>query len=172
MWAPRNVVRTEIGALAGKAPRGLQLAAFGIEFEAVTGFDLDGGDTFRDQRIEPRQRRRDEFVGACLPRRLHRRDDAAAGARDLFIARSRQTLLEFVRAIAAVDQMSMTVDQAGRDPAACAIGPLLCVERRWRIRSGARIDDAASLGGDQAVIDQTEALARRRKRCKTAPCQI
>ena len=106
-------------------------------------------------------------VGAGLPRRLHRRDDAAAGARDLFIARARQPLLEFVGAVAAIDQMGMTVDQAGRDPAAGAIGPLLRVERRRRVRGGARIDDAAVVGGDQAVIDQTEALARRRKRRKT-----
>ena len=108
-------------------------------------------------------------VDARLPRRLHGRDDAAAGARDLFVARAGQTLLEFVGAIAAIDQMGMTVDQARRDPAAVAIDPLPRVERGRRVRGGAGIDDAAVAGGDQAVIDQTEALARRRKRCKTAP---
>ena len=167
-WAPRNVVRTDIGRSLAETACGLQLPALGIEFEAVAGLDLDGGDAFGDQGVEPRQRCRDELVGACLPRRLHGRDDAAAGARDFFVARAGETLLEFVGAIAAIDQMGMAVDQAGRDPAAGAIDPLLGIERGRRVRGGAGIDDAAIAGGDQAVIDQTEALARRRKRRKTA----
>ena len=40
--------------------RGLQLPALGIEFEAVAGFDLDGGDAFGDQGVEPWQGRGDE----------------------------------------------------------------------------------------------------------------
>ena len=135
------------------------MAALGVEFEAVTGLDLDGGDAFGDQGVEPRQRRRDKFVGACLARGLHGRDDAAAGARDFFVAGSGETLLELVGAIAAVNQMGMTVDQARRDPAAGAIDPLPGIEAGGRIRGRAGIDDAAVAGGDQAVIDQTETLA-------------
>ncbi len=116
-------------ALAGKTAGGLQLAALGIEFEAVAGLDLDGGDALRDQGIEPRQRCRHKLVGADLSRRLHRGNDAAAGARDFFVTCARQTLLELVGAIAAVNQMGMTIDQAGRDPAAGAIGPLPGIER-------------------------------------------
>ena len=100
-------------ALAGKTARGLQLAALGIELEAIAGLDLDGGDAFRDQGIEPRQRRSHKLVGAGLPRRFHRGNDAAAGARDFFVTRACQTLLELVGAVAAVDQMGMAVDQAG-----------------------------------------------------------
>jgi len=96
---------------------GLQLAALGIEFEAISGLDLDGGDAFRDQGIEPGQRRRHKFVGACFSRGFHRRDDAAARARDFFVTRARQTSLELVGAIAAVNQMGVAVDQAGCDPA-------------------------------------------------------
>jgi hypothetical protein len=103
-----------------------------------------------------------------LPRSLHGGNDAAAGARDFFVTRARQTLLELVGAIAAVNQMGMTIDQAGRDPAAAAIGPSPCIEGGWRVRGRTRIDDAAVVGGDQAIIDQAEALARRRKRRKTA----
>ena len=70
-----------------------------------------------------------KLIGAGLPRRFHRGNDAATGARDCFVARTRQALLELVGAVAAVNQMGMTVDQAGRDPAAGAIGPLPCIER-------------------------------------------
>ena len=153
-------------ARAAEAPRGLQLAAFGIEVEAVAGFDLDGGDTLRDQRVEPRQRGGDQLLGIGLPRRLHRRDDAAAGARNLLVARAGQPLFEFPGAIAAIDQMGMTVDQPRRDPASFAVGPLLRLECRRCIRGGAGIDDAAAGGGDHSVFDQAEALAQRRKRCK------
>jgi hypothetical protein len=52
------------------------------------------------------------------PRRFHGRDDAAAGARDLLIARAGQPLFEFAGAVAAIDQMGMAIDQARRDPAA------------------------------------------------------
>ena len=100
-------------ALAGKTARRLQLAALGIELEAIAGLDLDGGDALGDQGVEPWQRRSHQLVGAGLPRRLHRGNDAAAGARDFFVTRACQTLLEFVGAVAAVDQMGMTVDQAG-----------------------------------------------------------
>src|SRR6185312_2773841 len=48
------------------------------------------------------------------------------------------------------------------------IDPCLGIERRGRIRGGARIDDAAVAGSDQAVIDQAEASALRRQRRKTA----
>jgi hypothetical protein len=73
-----------------------------------------------------------------------------------------------VGSVAAVNQMGMAVDQARCDPAASAIGSLFRNECRWRVGGGAGINNAAIDGGDQAVIDQTEALARWRKRCKTA----
>jgi hypothetical protein len=118
-----------------------------------------GRDAFGDQRVQPRQRGGDQLLGAGLPRCFHRRDDTAAGACDFLIAGAGQTLFEFAGTVAAIDQVSMTVDQARRDPAAFAVGSLLGIEARWRVGGGACIDDAASGGGDQAVIDETEALA-------------
>ena len=54
-------------------------------------------------------------------RRLDRGDDAAAGARDLLVARAGQPHLELVGAVAAIDQVGVAVDQARRDPAAVAV---------------------------------------------------
>ena len=42
--------------LAAQAARGAQLLHLGLDVEAVAGLDLDRGDAFGDQRIEPRQR--------------------------------------------------------------------------------------------------------------------
>ena len=81
-------------------------------FEAVARLDLDGGDAFGDQRIEARQRLRDQFVLGRRARRLHGGEDAAAGARDLLVGGAGEPQLELVRAVAAVDQMGVAVDQA------------------------------------------------------------
>ena len=155
-------------ARAAEPPRGLQLPAFGVELQTVAGFDLDRRDAFGEQRVEPRQRRRHQLLGAGLPGRLHRRDDSTAGLRDLLVAGTGQPLLEFGGAVAAMDKVGMAVDQARRDPAAVAVGSLFGFESGGGLGGGAGIDDAAAGGGDHAVIDQAEALAIRRKRCKTA----
>jgi len=47
--------------------------------------------------------------------------------------------------------------------AAGAIGSLFRIERRWRVGGGTGINNAAVVRGNQAVIDQTETLANRRK---------
>src|SRR6202040_1463947 len=69
------------------------------QIEAVAGFDLDRRHAFADQRVETRQALADEFVLARRAEGLDRGDDAAAGARDLFIARAAQLHLEFAGAI-------------------------------------------------------------------------
>ena len=48
-----------------------------------------------------------------LARRTHRRDDAAASARDLLIARTGQSHRPFIGAVAAVHEVGVAVDQAG-----------------------------------------------------------
>ena len=146
-------------ALGSEFSRGLQLPPLGVEFEAIAGFDLDRGDAFGDQRVEPRQRSGRQLFGVSLPRRLHGRDDAAARTRDFLVARAGETLFEFPGAVAAIDQMGMAVDQPGCDPTAVAVGSLPGIQRGRSVRGGACIDDAPIGGGDQAVIDQTEALA-------------
>ena len=105
-------------ALAAESAGGAQRLGLGHEVETIAGLDLDRGDAFGDQGIEPRQRLRDKLILARRARRLHGRDDAAAGARDLLVACAFEPQFEFMRAVAAIDEMSVAIDQSRRDPAA------------------------------------------------------
>ena len=147
-----SVVRTAIGRCSPSRRATRERLALGVEFEPVAGFDLDRGDAFGDQRVEPAQARREKFVLARRARRAHGRDDAAAGARDLLVARAGEPQLEFVGAIAAVDEMGVAVDQPGRDPAAFAIDDA-------RLRRARR----------RAVRPPAPAKAMRPSRAATAP---
>ena len=142
--------------LAAEAARGRKLPDLGLGVEAIAGLDLDGGRALADQRVQPRQRAGDEFGFARVARGGHGRDDTAARARDFFIARALQAQLEFVRAVAAIDEMGVAIDQAGRDPAAFAIDPLDRVRIRRKIRLRAGIDNAAIARRDHAMLDLAE----------------
>ena len=48
-------------ARIGETPCRLQLPALGLQFEAIAGLDLDGGDALGDQGVEPWQGRRDQL---------------------------------------------------------------------------------------------------------------
>ena len=97
--------------LIGEAARDAQRLALGGKVEPVAGLDFDRRDAFGDQRVEPPQRRAQEFVFARRARRAHGRKDAAALAGDLFVARAGEPQLEFVRPVAAVDEVGVAVDQ-------------------------------------------------------------
>ena len=103
---------------AADASGGEQRFALVRQIEAVAGFDLDRRDAFADQRVETRQALADEFVLARRAQGFDRGNDAAAGARDLFIARAAQPHLEFAGAVSRVDEVRVAIDQARRDPAA------------------------------------------------------
>ena len=98
--------------------RGAQLLALGVEVETVARLHFDRGHAFGDQGVQPPQGRIDERLFARRARRSHRREDSAAGPGDLVVARAAQAELEFVRAIAGMDQVGVTVDQPRSDPAA------------------------------------------------------
>ena len=82
------------------------------ERQPVARFHLDRGDAFGDQRVESRQRLAQQLLLARRARRADRGEDAAAGARDLLVARAGEPQFEFARAIAGVDEMGVAVDQA------------------------------------------------------------
>ncbi|MGY4430125.1 hypothetical protein ACVWWO_002602 [Bradyrhizobium sp. F1.13.1] len=142
--------------LTAEASRGGQLPHLGLGIQAVAGLDLDRGGTLGNQRIEPRQRVCYELGLACLARRGHCRDDTAAGARDLLVARALQAQLEFMGAVAAIDQMGVTIDETGRDPAPSAIDPFGCIGIRRKISLRTCIDDMAGARGDHAMLDLTK----------------
>ncbi len=147
------------GAPRAQSAGGAQLAGFGVRFQAVAGLDLDGGDAFGEQGVEARQGLRDQLVLGCGAGRLHGGEDAAAGTRDLLVGGAAEAQLELVRAVAAVDEVGVAVDQAGRDPAAFEIDALGGFKRGLL---GLRTDpgNAAILGGDGTAFDAADAAAR------------
>ena len=99
-----------------EAARHAQYLAFGRQVEAVARFYFYRRDAFGQQGFQPARRLREEgfFIGAA--RRPHCRHDAATALCDFFVTGAGQPQRKFVGAIAAVHQVRVAVDQAGRDP--------------------------------------------------------
>lgn len=155
----RQGMRAEEGRVHGHAirlpepPRDAQLLALGGEVQAVARFDLDRGDALGQQRLEPRRGLREQRVfvgGAGGP---HGRHDAAAGACDFLVAGAGEPHRELVGTLAAIDQMRVAVDQAGRDPRAVGI-----VVRQAAVSLGKRgvraePSDATLLDNQRGIAD-------------------
>ena len=142
--------------LAAEATGGRELPHLGLGVEAIAGLDFDGGHALADQRIEPRQRAHGKVGLARLPRCRDGRDDATAGARDLFVACALEAQLEFMRAVAAIDEMGVAIDEARRNPAARAVDPFGRVRIHREVRLRASKGDVSVARCDQAVIDLAE----------------
>ena len=112
--APRKLVRTRTGRTAPDRPRHPQHPELGLRVEPVARLDLDRRHPLGDQRVDPRQRAGEQLRLVRRPRRPHRRDDAAAGPRDLLVARALEPHLELARPVAAEDDVGVAVDQRRR----------------------------------------------------------
>ena len=116
--APRKVRRdTDVRQFADTGG-GAQHFHFGLEIEAVAGFDLQRGDAL------PRHAR-GRARGGCGKRVFalfaggaHGGDDAAAGTGDLFIGLALGTHFPLMGPISGEDEMGVAVDQARRNPGA------------------------------------------------------
>ncbi len=137
------------------AAGGTQRFFLGGEIQPIARFDFESGHALAQESIDPRQRTADKILFARLTGGAHRRHDAAAGTRDLLVACAGQPQLEFMRAVAAIDDVRVAIDQARRDPAAFAIDGFRSLERR-RPCGGPGIDDAALARGDQPALDEAE----------------
>ena len=133
-----------------------ELAHLGLGIEPIARLDLDRRHALGDQRVEPRQRACHKVGLAGGPGRGHRRDDAAAGPRDLFVARPLQAQLELMGAVAAIDEMGVAVDQTRGDPAPRAIDTLRRIGIRGEVGLGACEGDTAITHGDDAALDHPE----------------
>ncbi len=149
--ADRNI------ALLAKPARDPERPALGFEVESIAGFDFDRPHAFGDQRIQSPQGRGGEFVFARGAGRADGRENAAAFASDLFVGRARESQLEFMGAIAPVDEVGMTVDEGGGDPAAFAIDePAGAARGGWKLIFRPREDDPSLARGDRAGLDDPE----------------
>ena len=158
----RQAVRPEEGRAdrhrphLAERPRDPQLLQLALEIEAVAGLDLHRGHALGDQGVEAGQGGCDQLRlagGACG---AHGRDDAAAGPRDLLVARPCQPQLELAGAVAGEDQVGVAIDQPGRDPAPLAVDGLARRERR-RLGAWAGIEDAPVPRRHYAVFDNPKA---------------
>ena len=125
----------------------------GVDVEPVARLDLDDRDTLGDQRIGAGQGIGQQIVLGRVASGGDGRDDPAAGARHLFVARPIEAHLEFARAVAAKDDMGVTVYQGGGDQTALhVLTPFGQV--RWQI--GLRPDpaDLSVVVRDRAVLDE------------------
>src|ERR1700692_342773 len=98
-----------------QSPCHAQHLAFGSQVQPITRFDFERRHAFGEQRIQPAQRLREQFVFARGARVAHRRDDAAAAFRDVFVTHAFEPHREFFRAISCVDEVRMAIDETRRD---------------------------------------------------------
>ena len=145
----------------GDPPRGAQHGQLGLDIQTIARLDLDRCHAFADQRIDPRQRRRQQPVLARLARVAHRRQDPAPGARDFFVTRALQAQLELARPVAAMDQMGVAVDQRRRDQPAADIHFLAPAQVGGHRIARPRPDDPARLDRDGAIRRQAVTLSRQ-----------
>ena len=144
--------------LAGDAARGTQHRELGVDVEAVAGLDLDGRDPLGDQRIDAGEGAGEERLGGRLPGRFDGGEDAAAGPRDLLVAHPLEPHLELARAVAAVDEVRVTVDQRRGDKPAVEVAPRpRCTVGGQYLRRPAP-GDATTVQGYRALGD--EAIGR------------
>ena len=88
------------------------------EVETVAGLGFERGDAFGDKPIQSRERLGAQGVVIGRAHGLNRGEDAAAGPRDVLIARTGQTHFPLGGAIAGIHDVGVTIDQPGRHPLA------------------------------------------------------
>jgi len=149
------------GITLAQLPRDTQHLALALQVEPVAGFDFDGRHAFGEHRFEPRRRLTEERCLVGGTRRTDRRHDAAAQLRDRFVAHARETLREFVGALAAVHEMRVAIDEPRRHPRAAQLftrpGRIL----RGQLARRAEPRNAAVLDGDRGIVDRFVGVALR-----------
>jgi hypothetical protein len=121
---------------------------FGVDGQAIARLDFHGAHAFGQESVEARQALGDEFLYGCIAGCAHGRYDAATSSRDLCIGGTLKAHLEFDGAIAAVDEMGVTVDERRGNEAATT------VDDRRAFRSCQLAPD----GSDSAARDKNLAL--------------
>ncbi len=146
-----------------RSPQRLHLV-FGVE--SVARLDFDGGDAFRQQRVEPRQGLAHELVFVGRAQCPDRGNDAAAGARDFLVGRPGKPHLEFVRPAAGVDQMGVAIDKPRRHQPAAAIDRLGGTEPGRQLRLRTDEDDAALVCNQRPMRNDARAVRGLGHRCE------
>ena len=141
--------------LAELACHGQGLAFIG-QAESVTGFDFNGGHAFGHQVLQPRQALFEQRVKTGCTCGPDGGDNATAFARNVFVTGALQASFKFLRAMAAVNQMRVAVDQPGGNKCPLRIMALLTSfkQRSRYIGRRAHPGDALSLNDQCARLNQ------------------
>ncbi len=124
------------------------------QVQPVAGLDLDCRHALGEQGVEPGQCLLQQVGFTRLAHMPYRRDDPATGVGDLLVGRTLETHLELASAIPGIDQMRVTVDQAGGDPAALAIGDGGIGRRQVGVLADPR--DPPVAHGNRALLDHPQ----------------
>ena len=139
----------------------------GFDVQAVAGLDLDRRDAFGGERLNPGQGGRVELVRRSGPRGVDRREDAAAGSRDVLVARAFQAPLELTGTIAGEYEVRVAVDECRCYPAAAERAYVAgSIVREIRERADPPDDAVARRSGfrdDGAVLDDAVVGTRHRR---------
>ena len=144
----------------GEPSGGPQHGALGLEVEAVTRLDLDGGDTLGAQCVEPGKGRSHQGFETGLACGAHRGEDAVSGLQQVFVARPLEARLELVGPLAPVDQVGVAVDETRRDPAALQVADDAGKRSRppRKVRPAAAVRDSPVPDPQGAIVDGSVAL--------------
>ena len=133
--------------LLGDAAGRTQHRELRLEVEAVARLDLDGGDALGNQCVDARQGVREKGVRIRPTRRFDGGEDPAAGPGDVLVARPLEPHLELLRAVAAVHDVGVTVEQGRGDQPSLQVAP-----RPGREVIGNRVRRTAP--GDASRVDR------------------
>ena len=107
-----------------------------IRAQTVAGLDLQRSHSLGQQRFDSRQAGRQQVILTRRTRCAHGGKDAATALRDVCVGGAVKPGLEFFAAIARIDDVRVAIDQAGRDPAAGTIVPLVRTRAAGKSLSG------------------------------------
>ncbi len=142
------------GPQISQTARGAQHLQLVLDGQPIAGFDLHRRNAFGKKRIEPLQRVFDQRIFIHAARCGNSRNNAAAGPRHFLVARAFKPHLEFPCAIAAKNQMRVTVHQRRRREPTAKVGSFPVGKRVRNGAQHARPDDFAIFNGDAGILNE------------------
>ncbi len=146
-----EIARHHIDWMAfSQSARDTEHLELGLDIETIARFDLDRRHALGKQAFESSRCGFEQIFFACRACGAHGREDAAARLGDVGIGDAVEALLEFLGAVAAIDEMGVAVDQARGEEAPAAVDGL--GRRRFLPRPGP--GDPAPFHQNRTIFDQ------------------
>ena len=149
--------------------QGFEKTKFGGGLQTVARFGFDGGSAVAKHAEQTWTGLRDEQLNGRRARRTDRGEDAAALSQNLKIRLACHLHLEFIRTVAAPNDVRVRVDKARHDDTAVGIERRLVGIRGFEFSSSADRDNFFVAEDDRAVFDDTkraEGMSALRSACE------